>query len=367
MPSIQYFSQRDDAKNKAQKQSRIAQWTQRGKHKGWLLLGHQKQPDHHDKYTAKSRWITAQPIYLASFASQAIEENAMAIQAAANLAHLIAAGEEPDTLLDTPRYQQQLSSFEMLGSSADLDDDQEIAKIDFDRIEKGQCLAEDLWLKVAWLSLQDGDASLRFRFSYGMEGEENVAANFQKQQYAADLCEALFPESRIISQHTGLAELLQQSGITHAAFVERIVYFNAPDGGAFFHQDVERGHAGVVYAQLSGETFWLTLSKSQLLDEIEHYFQETDQRVSALKHLADQSRSKRALHLDQREESIEILLNQTPAFSAQLVQKGYGYWLTAGDLILLPQQNADHCAWHAVYCLGEKTGEGISFAIRHKE
>ena len=76
-------------------------------------------------------------------------------------------------------------------------------------------------------------------------------------------------------------------------YVERIVYFNAPEGGAQFHHDVERGHLGVVFAQLSGRTAWLTLSTEQLLDAMQNFLALPDaEKAMAKYHQAEKDIAK---------------------------------------------------------------------------
>ena len=134
--------------------------------------------------------------------------------------------------------------------------------------------AEDLWLKASWLSFNEDDASLRFRFSFGIDLEEDVAADPYRQQLGGELTDAVFPESAIITNNVELEKKLKKIlGSDGVSFVERIIYFNAPNGGAYLHHDLERGHAGVVFAQLTGSTFWLALPKETLIEEIIHFSQ----------------------------------------------------------------------------------------------
>jgi len=267
--------------------------------------------------------------------------------------------------------------FELLGTSHNQGDQQEIVKLEFDAIEGGAAV-EDLWVKLSWLSYEEDDASLRFRFSFGMDHYEDVAADPVRQRYAAALTEALFPESALISANARLNGFLREIlGGRDFVYVERIVYFNASEGGAQFHHDVERGHLGVVFAQLDGRTAWLALSTEQLLDEVQGFLNRPDAdallragirqgkaRAGLIKVAGDRAALEELLN---RPDSgpAEQLLNRTPAFSQQLVEGGHAFILRPGDVILLPQHDAVHCAWHAVYCLDECPGEALSFAIRY--
>jgi len=250
-----------------------------------------------------------------------------------------------------------------LASSAEEHDEQGIEKVYFDVEQDGELCAEDLWCKASWLSFHDEDASLRFRFSFGMEGFEDVAADPARQIWAGELCERIFPESAIITKNTEVLDLLKEILGSEAQFVERIVYFNAPNGGAQFHHDVERGHAGVVFAQLSGATFWLALNKQSLMDEMIAFAAE--HTVSDALKVLLKDREALSCYMEERDhELVEALIDQDPKFIQYLNAQGYSHYLQAGDILLLPQRDLDYCVWHSVFTLGDEPGEALSFAIR---
>ncbi|PIP02384.1 MAG: hypothetical protein COX55_05595, partial [Zetaproteobacteria bacterium CG23_combo_of_CG06-09_8_20_14_all_54_7] len=154
--------------------------------------------------------------------------------------------EQVAPIFDAEPYLPRLQYLPLLASSAEEHDKQGIEKLYFDAEgDDGEIIAEGLWCKASWLSFVDDDASLRFRFSFGMEGFEDVAADPLKQQWAGSLCDALFPESAAVTEDAAVLNLLTTVLGGAPAFVERIVYFNAPNGGAQMHHDVERGHDGV--------------------------------------------------------------------------------------------------------------------------
>ncbi len=237
--------------------------------------------------------------------------------------------------------------------------------------------AREAWCKASWLSFAESDASLRFRFSFGMEGFEDVAADPASQQLAAAACEALFPESAAITRHPRLLELCAELVGGEPMFVERIVYFNAPDGGAQMHHDVERGHAGVIFAQMSGATFWLACAKPVLMDELAAFSRTCPEAVAEA--LPDEAgrrawqalladRARLAAHLDEADHELaEAVMDRTPAFVRWMVERGHGFMLEAGDALLLPQRDLAHCVWHSVFCLGDEPGEGLSFALRRAD
>jgi len=287
--------------------------------------------------------------------------------------------EEASPSFDAEPYLGRLKYLPMLATSPEEHDRQGIEKLYFDaENEAGDVLAEGLWCKASWLSFVDEDASLRFRFSFGMEGFEDVAANPVSQQWAGHLCDALFPESAALTEDPVVVDLLSDVLGGEPAFVERIVYFNAPNGGAQMHHDVERGHAGVIYAQLSGSTFWLALAKPVLMDELIAFIRDESNAGEVERLLPDGSSRTELLALigdrqalsDYMEENdhelVEAVMDRSALFTGYLCGKGYGYILHAGDALLMPQRDLDNCVWHAVTCLGDEPGEALSFALRRK-
>lgn len=278
-----------------------------------------------------------------------------------------------DEVLAQSPYQERLEpKFQSLGSTFNEGDQQEIEMVVFDALDDDVILAEDLWLKASWLSFHDDDPSLRFRFSFGIDHEEDVAADPHRQQLAAELTDAVFPESDIITNNHELQSTLRTllNG-RDAKFVERIIYFNAPNGGAYLHHDLERGHAGVVFAQLSGHTFWLALPKQTLIEEIIRFSKSHPWPDSLTLEMRNEmsdllcDRSYLAEQLSSFNNSTLIhLINETQEFVQFLIARGHSQRLAPGDILLLPQATEETCCWHSVFCLGEEMGQALSFAIR---
>jgi len=279
--------------------------------------------------------------------------------------------------LEQPPYQHRLSAhFPLVASSFEDHDEQGIEKIYFDAESDGQCVAEELWCKGSWLSFIEADASLRFRFSFGMECMQDVAADPVRQRWAGRLCDSIFPESAAITGNETILKALQPVLGGSAAFVERIVYFNAPNGGAQMHHDVERGHDGVVYGQLSGSTFWLALGKQVLIDALIAFVEQADNGAE-IERLLPEAEARAELHqliLNRQvlsdymdafdHELVEAVMDRSPAFTGQLIEQGYGFIVHAGDVLLMPQRDLDLCVWHSVITLGDEPGEALSFAVR---
>ncbi|MBL4851630.1 MAG: hypothetical protein JKY90_05040 [Gammaproteobacteria bacterium] len=324
-----------------------------------------------------SNWRQGKPVLLQKICLSQLAEHSENIKQSHLLYLAILNDEECDPILAQLPYSNRLNHhFELLGSSVNEGDEQEIETVLFDAIEKDEILAEDLWMKISWLSFHEEDTSLRFRFSFGIDNIEDVAADTQRQHYAALLTEAVFPESRLITQHKELIKQLQETlACDPLNFVERIVYFNSPDGGAYLHHDRERGHAGVVYAQLSGSTFWLALPKHELMQEITFFVKQSHANAiwpKTIDNTMQNELNKLVLNSEKLSSELESfanstlihLINETESFVQQLIKNGYGRAVQSGDVLLLPQETDLNCCWHSVFCLGEDSGEALSFAIR---
>ncbi|GAV19676.1 hypothetical protein MMIC_P0627 [Mariprofundus micogutta] len=279
--------------------------------------------------------------------------------------------------LEADFYKQQLGDeFQLTASSFEEHDEQGIEKVYFDAVVDGECAAEDLWCKASWLSFIEDDASLRFRFSFGMECLEDVAADPNRQLWGGKLCDVMFPESAAITENEPIVSLMSDIVGGKPEFVERIVYFNAPNGGAQMHHDVERGHNGVVFAQITGSTFWLALAKPKLMDELIDFvtdpvngdeiirlLPEASDRIALAELLSD--KAVLSAYMDEFDhELVEAVMDRSALFTHHLIKKGYGYILQAGDVLLMGQRDLDTCVWHSVICLGDEPGEALSFAVR---
>jgi len=316
-------------------------------------------------------WREARAIRLPGLLLDAVPAYADAIADALRIMQRVRAGESCLDILDAPVYQARLHpDFEMLAAVHSGHDAQELEKIAFDAVKSGELYAEDLWMKVSCLSFHEQDASIRFRFSYGIEMFKAQEDDPLRERLAAELAERVFPECAIVSRHEGLAALLQGLLGFRPEFVERIIYSNAPDGGAQFHQDVEQGHYGVVYAQLHGRTAWLALPREALLAEIVGFVRDEAQAralpAAAWRELRAwiEAPARLSARLEDEEQgALETLLNQTPAFTRRLVEHGWGLLLEPGDVLLLPQHDVRACCWHAVFCADDHAGHALSFAL----
>lgn len=328
-----------------------------------------------DKESIVSSWNQDQAVFLPGIAD-VVSWQAEINQSHSLMKQTLDTAELSPQLDQEPYLERMSASFPLLASSMEEHDEQGIEKVYFDAEQNGEVVAEDLWCKASWLSFLDEDASLRFRFSFGMECLEDVAADPKRQLWAGALCDAMFPESAAITANAQILDLMGEVVEGEPSFVERIVYFNAPNGGAQMHHDVERGHAGVVFAQMSGSTFWLALAKPVLIDEliefagddsnaaaIEAVLPEQEKRDELASLLAD--RKALSAYMDEFDhELVEAVMDRSPEFTEHLISRGYSYILNAGDVLLMPQKDLNTCVWHSVLCLGDEPGEALSFAVR---
>jgi len=341
---------------------------------GWV--SQDEAPELPSADESATRWSNDQAVMLPGIIK--VSEWQAEIDAAHKLMEATLAADELSPLLEQPPYSSRLSPlFPLVASSLEEHDEQGIEKVYFDAEEGEELLAESLWCKASWLSFIEEDASLRFRFSFGMECMEDVAADPERQLWAGKLCDTIFPESKSITENETILPLLDKIVGGEPAFVERIVYFNAPNGGAQMHHDVERGHDGVVFAQLSGSTFWLALAKPELIDEL-IAFASDEKNSDEIKRLLPQEADRQQLsellkdrdalatYMDEFDhELVEAVMDRSALFTAHLVSKGYVYILAAGDVLLRPQRDLDRCVWHLVICLCDEPGAALSFPVRH--
>ncbi len=351
---------------------------QRGAHRGWMSDVSAPERQTVSIEDIRNVWNQSEPIILSGFIdSRQLMEHEAHIDQSYELMNRVLDDEECNDIFQQTPYASRIPShFEILSSIYDENDPQAIEKIECDVVYGEEVVAENLWVKLSWLSFVEEDASLRFRFSFGLESYEDVAADPVRQQYAAEFTEAIFPESVLISHNEPLKQVLcKVLDADDVSYVERIVFFNASEGGAQFHQDIEKGHQGVVFAQLRGRTGWLTLSKQALIDEIQTFLLRSDasslmqavnnpEEIECLYSKASDNVLLSAYLDEQDNDPLEKLINRIPAFAEQLVERGHVYIVNPGDIVLLPQQDIDHCAWHAVLCLDDFPGEALSFAVR---
>ena len=248
------------------------------------------------------------------------------------------------------------------GSVVDAGDAREIEKVYVDGMRGARFAARGLYAKLSWLAHDERDRSLRIRFSFGSENLLDWRKETRRAPWADRYAEALFPECAALAENAHLRAAIERLLGRRARLSERIVYSNAPRGGAVFHHDCEPHQHGVVFGQLAGETAWLALPKRELARILfEHLGRAA--RSPALRRLAGTPR--RALEALDREgdERVGRILNETPAFTARLVAHGALFHLLPGDALLLPNHAWDDTCWHSVFALGNRPSLAHSYGI----
>lgn len=252
---------------------------------------------------------------------------------------------------------------------------------------------EDLWLKSSWLSTHEDDASLRLRFSFGSERDDDASRDILRHRLVAEIAARLLPECATVTEHPALVPLVERLCGESVLFTQHIAYWNAPNGGALFHHDafaedeLDGGswrQFGVCYAQLTGATAWLALSTEDLADRVVEFHTaltegETPwvraqlldgpraaipggaERVLAL--VKDRERLVSELALP-GQGCLGPLVNRGPEFTSFLADAGHAFVLEAGDVILLPNHGPRATCMHSVFCASDETAYSLSLAVR---
>jgi hypothetical protein len=248
--------------------------------------------------------------------------------------------------------------FVAAGTSVDLSDPREIEKVHADARRGRGFAARDLWAKASWISHDPRDPSLRIRFSFGLESSDDWKTSPSRRRAADEFCEAIFPEAALLARNEKLGAWLARRTGGRVRFSERIVFSNAPGGGAQFHHDAETDQLGVAYAQLAGRTAWLSLSKRALAAEVAT-LSAGSKKLTRL--AGTPAKAMRAL--ESHDDDVENLLNRDPKLTQRLVERGAAFVLGAGDVLLLPSHGPDDAAWHSVFALGDRPSLALSFGL----
>ncbi len=244
---------------------------------------------------------------------------------------------------------------------------------------------DDLWAKTGRLSAHPEDRSLRLRFSFGREGDDDASRDEKRHRAVGELGAQLLPGATAVVGDAELrAALGAASGLDEVHFTQPIAYWNAPNGGARFHHDAfadddEGGQRGVCYAQLTGGTLWLALSIEELGARVREFvgyladgelawlreeLAASDAAFGELREIV--SGRDVLLHELARPDcgALGRVVNRGPEFTAFLADAGHALWLDAGDVLLLPNHGLARTAMHSVFCAGDFAGYGLSFALR---
>jgi hypothetical protein len=298
---------------------------------------------------AERIWQQAEPLFLPGMLGTGPKRFDAAIRSSLAMFQRLREGA---ALLDEiePRIAED-ADFEYVGSADGGNDVRDIERVYLDAVPGGERKAKDLWALLASLATGETDSSLRIRFSSGSE-------NLDEWMRSTDLCAGwvdlfaarAFPECLAILECRPLRELLQHLLGRPYRLSERILYNNAPNGGAIFHHDAEPGQLGVAFSQLEGRTAWLSLSKRRLAELLARRGHARSAREAML-------------DLDRGDAPLRRLLNRDAAFTAELAARGALFVLQAGDCILLPSHGTEEVAWHSVIALGDRPSLAHSYGI----
>lgn len=306
----------------------------------------------------RALWDADRPIHLVAALNETLAPHRRAIRATREVFEHIRDDERFDFADEVWRRLGEEGAWEPAGATIDLGDEREIEKVFANFREDGRRVARDLYAKLSWISHDESDASLRIRFSFGAEALLEWQQETRRAPFADRLAEALFPECGVITDNAPLTGLIDALLAEPARLSERIVYSNAPGGGAVFHNDDEKWQRGVVYGQLAGETAWLALPKRDLADEL--VASAAGGPLAA--RLSGVDDAMQALE-DESFEELARLLNHDAAFTGRLVERGAFRLLRTGDALLLPSHGPDDVCWHSVFAVGDEPSLAHSYGI----
>ncbi|MEZ6013732.1 MAG: hypothetical protein R3F49_01345 [Planctomycetota bacterium] len=273
------------------------------------------------------------------------------------------------------------TSIERLETDRDL----ERATLLFERPGSSQRF-KDLWVKSAWLSNHDADASLRVRLSFGREVENDASRDVARHLAVATLATRLLPECALAHENEVLGRLLHEWVGGECFLSQHIAYWNAPEGGALFHHDafdepIQGGQRGVVYMQLTGTSAWLALSLQDLATRVEEFAAALAEGAAPWIQEAlwpDPTARAAFLHIIAHRHLLEAelaqpgcgalagLVNRGPEFTGWLADAGHAWLLDPGDVIVLPNHGLGATCMHSVFCASDEPGYALSMAIRER-
>jgi hypothetical protein len=354
--SVQFYS----AGRAAKAPSGAARLERRGVRHGWVSSagkGARVDPaSEAARDDALDRWPRARAIHLPGALASDVRKRARSIRATLTLFERLRRGASFQDALWARAARD--ARFEPAGATRDLGDAREIEKVFADARSGRRLVARDLYAKLSWISHDPRDVSLRIRFSFGAEQLFDWQREVRRAPWSDGLAEAVFPECAVLTANEALVELIERACGRRARFSERIVYNNAPGGGAVFHCDVEPNQLGVVYGQLAGETGWLALPKRELAAELVDFVHGTQ-----LARKAPTVRKTLRWLDDEDDRELGRILNHTPRFTRRLVERGAFVRLRAGDALLLPSPGPDDACWHSVFALGRAPSLAHSYGI----
>lgn len=325
----------------------------RGAVLGHAVTVHRTMPTPNEQ---QRRWRDGEPVFLPGVLGDAPRRFAMRIDATLRMFDRLRehGGGDPTGEVFLDELSARLADDPDLvyaGSTVDRDDPREVERVFVNAEPNGELVAEDIWAKLAWIAHDERESSLRIRFSNGLDQlEQWMTTGDLVASWVDQFAQRAFPECDAVLRCAALRERLDALLDRPHRLSERIVYNNAPDGGAAFHHDAEPGQLGVVFSQLEGHTAWFSLSKRRLAALLERHGY--GRRSDAMRALDD--------NCDAR---LLDVCNRDEAFARLLAAHGALFVLRAGDSILLPSHGIDDVAWHSVLALGDRPSLAHSYGL----
>lgn len=319
----------------------------RGVDFGWILEIHRRAPS----ASAIARaWRAGEGVFLPGLLGDEPQRWTAAITATLQMFDRLRAG--GDYLAELEARLADDQELQYAGSTVDRNDPREIERVFVDAVRGEEVLASDLWSKLTWIADDTTDRSLRIRFSSGKEQLEDWMLQTETTaRWVDEYAARAFPECAAVVDCAALWQTLAAQIERPFRLSERIVYNNAPGGGAVFHHDAEPGQLGVAFNQLEGCTAWFAIGKRRLAHLL-------------ARHGAARNERDAMERLDRGDdEALWRLLNRDVAFAELLAAHGAMFVVRTGDTILLPSHGIDDAAWHSVFALGPRPSLAHSYGI----
>jgi hypothetical protein len=302
-----------------------------------------------DQRAALRRWAASEPVFLPGLLAARLPQSAPHIEASLRMFDRLRRG--GSLLAELARRLHTAIEFEYCGTAEAADDPRDLETAFFDAVDGPLAGSKDLWCRVSRIAHDPHDRSLRIRHSSGDGSPEGWQLASERTSQAVDaLCRAAFPECEAIDGARELARWLELLLQRPYRLSERILYNNAPGGGAVFHHDAEPGQWGVCFTQLQGSTAWFAIGKRRLSRLLVRFGAQRNERAAMAA-------------LDDGDAEVAAICNRDAGFARLLAAHGALYVLTAGDVILLPSHGRDDCCWHSVAALGKSPSLAHSYGI----
>lgn len=344
-----------------------------------------KQRPKHRAAELAMRWNAARPVVLHGALGTSLQEHARQIKVWTKAHQAIDAEGGLEAFVGARKL--QLPKGVEPSEAADpepVDPERHLGRVNLRDVAHG---FDDLWIQGGRLSTHGEDDSIRVRFSFGREVEDDASQDPGRHRAVERIARALVTPTEALHGSEVVRESLATWRGRESFLTQHILYWNAPQGGALFHHDAfdepdEGAQRGVCYAQLAGRTAWLALSLEDLSLRMRELFtalaegempwlqEELDPEGSEVQSLFELSRDWSALAEELARPGcgrFGAFVNRGPEITSWLADSGHMYLLGPGDVILLPNHGLQRTAMHSVFCASERMTLGLSTAIRDVE